>query len=1478
MDSPSTSGAADQDEETEQNVNVGETEQNVNVDETEQNVNVGETEQNVNVEEGNEHPEAHTEVLEESSDKEHTVRDLDSPSTAEVNQEEEQEGIETDSEIKEEATGQETTEPLTSASPAKLQSDKSKKKIKKQQNLEESIQKDSKSKKGKKKGKTKEIGEGEEIVTGPETSEIVDVPLETVGETDEVQGNITEIEDKNEQAIDKEVEGEQIISKSVEVVTSQHAAGESAEVKTTEEMEEVAGSVIDTKSDFTIKTGESRKGKKPKKGKGKGSILKEKEPEVAIELKKIESDEKKIVRMASSVEVTEIISSRADTHIPKGPSTEKMSTGRRKSDSRRSIDVSNKEFSVDELKGKKRKRAQRREKILDAEQLETEERRPSIEGIIPIIINADTQKLVGCVIGEQVTTENPWIQIKRERIEYSIETEEESSIFFAVKDDIKELKIEDIWIGYDSSTDTPDSFFICVTEAANLHVARTVEFTEADRQKRVQESVTRSCRDWTTLGSEKDIEDWGIIDSRPLYRVEAQTTIQKLIVEANFTDFNVEDVFYGYRHILPIEGKIPEQISKTRNDAAVQACSETIDTHSQTYPPLPENSWTQYEQVVFLTEITDEESVKKLKTFIVEQSPFMDKTVAYNSSFDLYKDDYPDLVLKASDKEAPKSLYFKEYASFTDVLHCKDKVISSIAWHPMWTGIVACAYVDHARCINIRFDEGDEDEILRAVHGINPVLIWSFVDSLAPKLVLECSREVHALQFCPFNENILIGGCSNGQVVVWDLTDKLRKVEEIIHLTLEQQMYRETLFSLMKWMKNTRRLDYVTPAAMSSLHYSPTRCITAIQWLSPHFEISRTGKYGELRDNETLSLQFLTSSEDGAVCIWDLQAPISKAAGLSKPRKKKKPRPAALVADVSRFRYLNMVFTPIFRVNIVNPDTEKSLPISTLSSFKVKVDYEQQSSKETALIRTLSERLLFNPVLDYSESIHEQEFYVGTMEGQLILGFWEGYDTNTGEVVNSEISKYKSWGEIHESPVSNISRSPFFDKLILTSSSKVVAIWRVDVHDIPLFWRRSRIRITSCNWSENYPNAFSVLHADGSLEVWNLLARSDKPVMSQSVSGRILTGYNLSKIGPVQNVIGIADHRGALRIFKVPAPEGPIDVSEETKATKKILTREKQKRELFNVWQNEWLERNKEALQAEQDAIEEELQRQEDERKKQEKIEEERREKEEALMRRIQKKEAQNVDIMKQAKERWDEEQQRRYIKIIMEQKKLDKNELLSKIEPLEKIKEHEKKKKDKQSDRLQQRDKIYEDTKNLLFPEMLAIVKRRLFDLNTLKTEINKMEPALAVQYENMEVESYEEIKNKPYKYDFGWRDVYMEGKDSKNIVNSSISNHTARDYRYTKSKNERRLLQMNLEQAQEQEANIQVAERLRASSVQFNVDSESRLNLSERNLTSFESPSRVKSDQGIQSRSQIKSSATIKDVLSSRSQIPKSGTIQEG
>jgi WD40 repeat protein len=151
--------------------------------------------------------------------------------------------------------------------------------------------------------------------------------------------------------------------------------------------------------------------------------------------------------------------------------------------------------------------------------------------------------------------------------------------------------------------------------------------------------------------------------------------------------------------------------------------------------------------------------------------------------------------------------------------------------------------------------------------------------------------------------------------------------------------------------------------------------------------------------------------------------------------------------------------------------------------------------------------------------------------------------------------KFKSCGDQHDGPISALSLSPFNKELFLTVGGNVFCIWRdgikvwnlvrlfcanlLEVHssrdtyslqfiyctqivklvlwialsnrycflqNVPVLWRRSYVMLTSGSWSLFCPSMLYLTRVDGTVEVWDFLVRSDKPVLVQSISGSALTG------------------------------------------------------------------------------------------------------------------------------------------------------------------------------------------------------------------------------------------------------------------------------------------------------------------------------------------------------------------------------------
>lgn len=206
----------------------------------------------------------------------------------------------------------------------------------------------------------------------------------------------------------------------------------------------------------------------------------------------------------------------------------------------------------------------------------------------------------------------------------------------------------------------------------------------------------------------------------------------------------------------------------------------------------------------------------------------------------------------------------------------------------------------------------------------NPVLLWSFDDTLYPKLILETPREVTCLSFCPYDANVLIGGLVTGQLIIWDLKNCLHRVEHPEALSDKQAKNREKLYSFMAWSKYVENLqpNIVYPTAISHYELSQKKRITTIKWLNRKHSIATTGLIQESVKPNEFYRHFVTASLDGTVSFWDLDfvnIDISPAEIKRSDTKRKLSMRIVPDQPVSPYEKLNGIFRPTYVVTCEQP-------------------------------------------------------------------------------------------------------------------------------------------------------------------------------------------------------------------------------------------------------------------------------------------------------------------------------------------------------------------------------------------------------------------------------------------------------------------------------------------------------------------------------------------------------------------------------
>ncbi|CAD6209057.1 GSCOCG00003704001-RA-CDS, partial [Cotesia congregata] len=959
--------------------------------------------------------------------------------------------------------------------------------------------------------------------------------------------------------------------------------------------------------------------------------------------------------------------------------------------------------------------------------------------MVEIKLSRLTQKIIGCEIGVNVSAEYPWKFVKKEIIEDNLDLHHENSEFFPIRHKIFEYPDDNIFIGYASSNKTADDnenlgtnddndsdsgiFFMCLSKSSRDLVTRKIKARRMRIYNLMKKSFYKAAGRWKTLGSDAEIDESVVKNSRPLYEIERKRvdTLIKLVSR------NAEDQRDGYVELVGTRQSF-NNVSRRLVSRGNQANPTTSDNEVQTTTKTPVDSWFQYSYDYTPINTTDfnKDLEQAARKFLDRYREFTCEQVFWNASWDLHADDCKNLVEDERDTRVPVPLAFTEYQSYCDVKLTGNKVISELCWHPLISNIAVAAYATYSKSQSIVGPKYYQDNILRACHENNKILLWSLDDCLVPKFILKCPREVTAVSIRPLDGNVIIGGCSNGQVAVWSISEqieciKLKKLSD----DDAQTKCNTSMKNLMNWMKETTSSRMIYPTAMSSIRNGQTGAITQIIWLASYSKLNENGKLLELEENsdvEELGWQFVTSSEDGTVAFWDLRSaiPFPHIPQLILPSKSHN-RLFLLGRSISSLKVHDGLLSPTYILSveksISNSESCSTVVITTMTFYSPQI---QRVEVEPFPI-DLHHHDTTDPVgaPRYYKSVVEKPtgisqilriILVGTLDGDVGRITWDGFDFETGLTVNRESARWIWRNEgIHDGPVTHSIRSCYLDNVVLTVGGKSFAIWREDF-DEPIFFRRSSIRYTACSWYTCRPTVFMLARADGTIEFWDLMVKSNEACFTQSLSGQIITGIyphefatTLKADGTVATgqCVAFCDVNGMMRVFTVP-PEFSVFEEGNVHWMRAFVDREVNRVSYIQQWTKSWMDNTDNNK-----SIEKTTSYSQEVRKK--------------VIETVDKTEPGRVtkidktikskpvcsqykertrQFIKEAQNNWKTMELKRMQRVILAKKGLRVEELERRREPVLKLRQEGLKKEEKIRDMMQQRDRIFEDTVAFLFPE----------------------------------------------------------------------------------------------------------------------------------------------------------------------------------
>ncbi|KAG8437221.1 hypothetical protein GDO86_008065 [Hymenochirus boettgeri] len=744
--------------------------------------------------------------------------------------------------------------------------------------------------------------------------------------------------------------------------------------------------------------------------------------------------------------------------------------------------------------------------------------------IIPLVLTSKTQEIFHCRVDEDVTEEMPFKLLKKDDIINDLKARAAVSDFHPFKILITEYPGNELLLVFDKDFKYGQNFYFVATEEAKESILHSTESVteEEDKEEEEYEFSYRppSFKAWVSLGSEQEIEEEMVKQTHPKIKFQISRIKRKFGAKINFADHNASDVKNCYMECVSYQDK-RFSIKLKERDIGTQVVPLTQENSTQTKWSYPRNACTQYTP----RELSEEEkkecmSSKSFKDFINSVSLRLEISLQQNEIMNAFVDDWIALSDVESTFGGKADSHLKEFQSFTDYFSNKDKTISCINWHPKIHGLVAVSVTE-------RLSFEDRVNVSSKIL-LKPslILFWSFTDPLHPQLMLECPDDIYCFKFSPTDPNIIAGGCFNGQVVMWDISE-----------------YQETLTAKAGTDKNStpktglasnvsKGPQFVRYCAVSSIEHGHKNVVTDIHWLPDCYELTKLGNPYENRSGNCV--QLVTCSPDCSVIFWDIR-PLQTAAEKKLFEEKQMPQG---VPDT--FKHLDLVWRPLIKATIPNMATggdygtvkislrEEHYHCRTLD--KLQTQTKEEKADVVVIYKSLraSSAKNLKPLDDINT-----HYFVGTEDGELVYTDWKlEKDGDTGKLISP---KPLQVNVLHDSTVHTVQRSPFLKDIILTVGGWNFAIWREGITSRPILHSCcSQKRITAAHWSLSRAGVIFIGKEDGNVDVWDLLEKTHEPSQTQNVAAASIT-YIKPWIGSSkQHFLAVADDYGTLHILEIP--------------------------------------------------------------------------------------------------------------------------------------------------------------------------------------------------------------------------------------------------------------------------------------------------------------------------------------------------------
>lgn len=668
-------------------------------------------------------------------------------------------------------------------------------------------------------------------------------------------------------------------------------------------------------------------------------------------------------------------------------------------------------------------------------------------GVHPLFLRGVTCEKYGMKTGEGVNDLVPYKMMDKAEIMNEIQTMGVMSDFEPAKKKIESYPGEQILFVVDKAQKYGETFLVCYTEEARGDFMKSLMEEEnalkeqllaeqrAEEERIAAEYARKNVvyedkpiipRAWVSENSaeiDAEIRSLAPVPSRELLVIEVMRPKRYTKnPKYRFSDRNAENNLQAeYRAVKDPNFKLMRE-----SEMGIQVAPAMSSSSSQTTWNKPVNKAVQYESASFGTDPLEGDSRDYLFEFLEKATVKIEEALQQNESVDIFNETFRMVGDDDAQGGVQADSELKELRNFADPTYSKNKALQAIDWVPKAQGLVAVSAVA-SQSFDARIPSFGQS-------GTSHILLWDFRLLVKPLILMQSNHDIFTFRFNRTDPHIVAGGCTTGQVVLWETGDAVAAA-----LRKNSRSGGAAAASAAQEEEDEQASMPVAPKYVSSVDHSHKKCVADLFWLPPTTQINYRGQLVADEHLDGHSYQFVTVAGDGLILVWDTRfEQIANDELRHIGRAKHAPVEKVSNKDKETAGPPKPLWWPIFRAHLKRLDGVGELSLCKVTSLSNPADGLPVASSSKSGMTV--------------EGDNRSQFSVTTEEGDVLFadvsvrkvagGGGKGNEEDE-DVDEGEVSCMKWIASDHPRPCVHLQESPFFPGIILSVSDWNFHIWKV---------------------------------------------------------------------------------------------------------------------------------------------------------------------------------------------------------------------------------------------------------------------------------------------------------------------------------------------------------------------------------------------------------------------------------------------------